>query len=166
MSHHVPDDLLVAFVEGDVGEQLAVHIAEHLDACPQCLNQAAQIEPLNQLFAALDDPEPPADLMDAILAEAMRPDRLPRTELAVGLTLLAAAGLFAAELGNPVRLATDFGLVLSALGDGARILAVGLAGSNLGITLGTLAAGAGLVLTARMAKPIDVPLIHDTRRLL
>ena len=44
-SQHVPEDLLQAFVEGEVGEQLAVHIAGHLDECPACAQFAIVTEP-------------------------------------------------------------------------------------------------------------------------
>ena len=42
MNQHVPDDLLIAFVDADVGEQVAVHIAEHLDGCPACATASSR----------------------------------------------------------------------------------------------------------------------------
>ena len=71
MSQHVPEDLLAAFVEGEMGEQLAIHIAEHIDACPRCATRAAGLEPLAAAFAAVEDPVTPEDLVSAVLAEAV-----------------------------------------------------------------------------------------------
>ena len=71
MSQHVPDDLLAAFVDGEVSEQLAVHIAEHLDDCPACSAQAVALEPLAAAFAAVEDPRVPADLVASILAAGL-----------------------------------------------------------------------------------------------
>lgn len=165
MSQHVPDDLLMAFVDGDVGEQLAVHIAEHLDACPSCLNRAAGMEPLHAAFAAVPDPPIPDDLVAAVLAEASQPERLPVVELGVGAGLLAAAGMAAVLLGNPIGAAAEFGVVIAALGDVARILTTGLAASSAALTAVIALALAGLFVTARIAAPVDVPGMAGDRRL-
>lgn len=165
MSQHVPEDLLNAFIEGDVGEQLAIHIAEHLDSCPSCLNRAVALEPLSAAFAALPDPQVPDDLVAAVLAEAAQPERLPITELGIGFGLLASAGAVATLFGNPVAMATEFGVVLSALGNVARVVATGLASSGPALTLFTVAALTGLAVTARVAVPVDVPLLNGPRRL-
>lgn len=166
MSEHVPEDLLAAFVEGEVGEQLAIHIAEHLDSCPSCLNRAAGLEPLHAAFAAMPDPEVPEDLVAAVLAEAAEPERLPVTELGVGAALLAAAGFVAAVFGNPVGMAVDFGVVLMALGDVLRVIAVGLESSATVLIAVTLLATMGLFVTARLAVPVDVAGLTGKRRLL
>src|SRR5688500_20047826 len=92
MSQHVPEDLLASFVEGEVGEQLAVHIAEHLDGCPACATRAAGLEPLAAAFAAVLDPVPPLGLAQAILARLDEPDRLPVLEIGIGAGLLGCAG--------------------------------------------------------------------------
>jgi len=44
MSQHPSDDLLRAFVEGDVDEDKAVEIAEHLDCCASCCTLAAELD--------------------------------------------------------------------------------------------------------------------------
>lgn len=160
---HVPDDLLAAFVDGDIGEHLAVHIAEHLDACPACLNRATGLEPLATAFAAALDPEVPPDLVAAVLAEAGRPERLPVTELGVGAALLVGAGLVAAFAGNPVVLAVESGMVLEALANGARIVATGLAGSATTLTFVAALVVAGLFATARLADPLDSSPLTDGR---
>ena len=165
MSQHVPQDLLAAFVEGDVGEHLAEHIADHLDSCPRCATVAASLEPLSAAFAALDDPEPPADLVAAVLDAAAEPDPVPVTELVLGGALLAAAAVVASVLGNPIGLATEFGVVVSALGDGARAAATGLAGSGLTLSASLIVVLAGLALTARLATPNAMSALSDPRRL-
>ena len=164
MSQHVPNDLLTAFVEGDVGEQLAVHIAEHLDECPGCLNVAAGMEPLNAAFAAMDDPEVPADLVARVLAQADAPESLPLTELGISAVLLSTAGLVAVLFGKPVAMATDLGLVLAALGDGLRVVAIGLTGSGPALALTALACF-GMFFTARFALP-DMAELSGQRRIL
>ena len=83
MSEHVPTDLLEAFVEGHVPEQLACHIAEHLDSCPGCLNRVTALEPLSPVFASAKDPVLPEDLVTAILIEAESPAARPVVELAL-----------------------------------------------------------------------------------
>ena len=96
MSQHVPEDLLQDFVDGEVGEQLAVHIAEHIDACPSCATRAAGLEPLAAAFAAVRDPVPPPTLVASILARLDEPDRVPIPEIGIGVSLLLAAGLIVA----------------------------------------------------------------------
>ncbi len=161
---HVPDDLLAAFVEGDVGEQLAVHIAGHLDDCPACSARAAGLEPLHAAFAALPDPPVPADLVPAVLEAAARPEPMPWVEAGVSAALLLAAGAVAALLGDPVGLAADFGVVLSALSDGARVAALGLASSGPVLVTATAVALIGVILTARLASPDAIAGMTGPRR--
>lgn len=111
-SGHVPDDLLSAFVEGDVNEQVAVHIAEHLDACPACATRAVTLEPLAAVFAAVEDPVPPPDLHAAILTEVDRPERGPSIEVGVGAALLAAAALLTLVGGRPASALVEIGRLL------------------------------------------------------
>jgi anti-sigma factor RsiW len=112
---HVPEDLLVAFVEGDVDENLAVHVAQHLDECVACATRAVALEPLAAAFAAVEDPIAPDDLPDAILAVAERPERGPTVEIAVGATLLLAAAGLAVVGGDPVAAVVDLGRMVDAL---------------------------------------------------
>lgn len=116
---HVPDDLLAAFVGGDVEERVAVHIAEHIDRCPMCATRAATSEPLAAAFATVPDPVVPADLVASILEEAERPEPLPLVEVAIGLGLLLLAVFLMGMGEDPVRFAVDSLRVFQALVRGA-----------------------------------------------
>jgi len=157
MSQHVPEDLLVAFTDGDVGEQLAIHIAEHLDSCPACSTRATGLDPLASAFAAMVDPEVPEDLSESVLDILAAPEPTPRTEIALGCVLLTAAAIAAALLGSPTALAAEFGVVLKAVGTlmGALLTGIG-ASSTAALVLATLVAFAGCVGTARFAMPTPV----------
>lgn len=128
MSQHVPEELLNAFVLGDVDEALAVHIAEHLDACPACATRAAGLEPLAHVFAAVDDPVPP-DLVAAVLAEAGRPERRLAPEVPLGAALLAASVLLAALFGRPLAALETADLLMGLATSVARALGAGLGAS-------------------------------------
>lgn len=150
MSAHVPDELLYDFVDGDVGEQLAIHIASHLDACASCAARAHNADPLAIAFASMDDPEVPDDLVAAVLAAAERPGRAPWTEVAVGSSMLAAAAILTLWLEDPVAVWGRIGTVLTAFGSGAEHLLgesvlLGLVASSVAFTLFTLAAVATAV---------------------
>jgi len=151
MSEHVPHDLLIAFVEGDVGEHVAVHIAEHIDTCPACATRAASLEPLGPAFASMDDPPVPADLVDAVLAEFHTEERPPVTELMVGGALLGAAGILAMVTQHPVTLLADLGSVLGATEAVVRGVAAGLSPFTFAAATLTVVAGAGSVATMRYA---------------
>jgi len=159
MSQHVPEDLLTAFVEGEMGEQLAIHIAEHLDDCPSCATRATGMEPLASAFAAMIDPVPPDDLAAAILVEFDKPEPVPVIEIALGFALLGAAAAVAGTLGSPLGLAIEFGVVLDALATlgSALITALGTTSTAL-LTLTTLLALGGCVATARLATLTPAPI--------
>jgi len=150
---HVPSQLLAAFIEGDISEHLAAHIAEHLDACPRCLNQATALEPLAMAFASIDDPEPPSDLVHAVLAEVAEQERAPAVEMVVGAGLIVAAGLFAALAGNPGGLIWQTNAVLSALFDGGLLLSYAVQ-SSLVLSVATVAALAGGLATFRLSNSV------------
>lgn len=151
MSQHVPDDLLGSFVEGEVGEQLAIHIAEHLDLCPACSTRAAGMEPLGLAFAAVEDPIPPLDLVQAVLDEVAEPERLPLAEIGVGAGLLVAATLLTISVENPLGMAVEVGVVLHAFPNIASALAAGLGASSGLLTVATFLALLGCAFTARLA---------------
>ncbi|MFT4627622.1 MAG: putative anti-sigma-YlaC factor YlaD [Myxococcota bacterium] len=152
MNQHVPEDLLAAFVEADVSEQLAVHIAEHLDSCPACNARAANLEPLASAFAAVDDPALPSDLVASILAAAARPEPAPLLEVGLGASLLAIAAMLVLAFGNPLGMAADLGLVMHAAAGLGRGLAVGIGSSSPAVFL-TLALGAlGAAVVWRLAE--------------
>jgi predicted anti-sigma-YlaC factor YlaD len=143
MSQHVPEDLLQAFVEGEVGEQLAVHIAGHLDECPACATRAAGLEPLAAAFAAMSDPVTPPDLAARVLARAAEPERLPVAEIAVGAALLMVAALLLLGLDSPLSLAADAGVALSVVTAVGRTASAALGSFQVVAAVSTLAALAG-----------------------
>lgn len=151
MSEHVPHDLLDAFVEGDVSEHVAVHIAEHLDRCPGCATLAASLEPLHPAFASMDDPPIPEDMVRAVLDAVNADEPAPFVELAVGGTLLACAGLLAFATQHPITALAD----LSAVARASQALVVGLAaglGSSATVAAtATLLTGFAGVATLRLA---------------
>ena len=159
MNQHVPEDLLSAFVEGEVGEQLSVHIAGHLDECPACATQAAGMEPLASAFAAMDDPVPPDELVALILEEFDKPEPIPVVEIALGFGLLAAAAAAAATLQSPLGMAIEFGVAIDALATLGSALITGLgASSSALLTLTTLLALGGCFATARLAALTPTPI--------
>jgi anti-sigma factor RsiW len=151
MNQHVPEDLLSAFVDGDVGEQVAVHIAEHLDECPACATRAASHEPLHPAFASVRDPVPPPGLAAAVLKNASEPDRLPARELVFGATLLlAACGLLVVAEG-PIRLVAEVATLMNAATALGRSLSVMVSPFQLSLVLGTFVTLVGSLLTLRFA---------------
>ena len=151
MRQHVPDDLLSAFVHGVMGEQLAVHIAEHIDACPACATRATALEPLAVAFAAVEDPPLPEGLVEAVLARAARPEPGSSVPFVVALVLLAAAALVAALGGDLLQNFVQLGVHV----DGLAALwgAVGrlVTSSAIAVTLASLAAFSTCLVTARVA---------------
>jgi anti-sigma factor RsiW len=158
MTQHVPEDLLAAFTDGDVGEQLAVHIAEHLDSCPSCATQAIGMDPLAAAFAAMVDPVAPEDLAAQVMDTFSAPEPIPLIEFALGFALLGAATLISLSLGSPVALAAEFGIVLKAIGalSGALFTGFGSTPSTF-LVLFTLLTLGGCVFTVRFAMPHSLP---------
>lgn len=149
---HVPDDLLQNFVDGEIDEQLAVHIAEHVDSCPSCSTRAAGLEPLGIAFAAASDPTPPPDLAARILAAAEEPERLPLPEIGIGLALLASAAVLAGVgTGDPLTLVADLVVAAQALAAMGRGIGVAMGSFQLALAATTAFALAGGVLTLRYA---------------
>ncbi len=146
MTQHVPEDLLAAFVDGDTTEQLAVHIAQHLDDCPSCGARAASLEPLAAAFAAVEDPSVPNDLVARILAVADAPRPSPVLELSLGGLILAMAAAMMAVFGSPVAPGADPALLMHALNGLGRgvIIGMGSPSAALSATLLFGAAGAGI----------------------
>lgn len=155
---HVPDELLQAFVMGDVDDSVAIQVAEHIDSCPSCNTRAATAEPLAVAFAAVADPRPPTLLVEAVLrASALPTPELalarvaedghgPAVEIGVGLALLLLAIVLTGLGGDdPVRFAVDasrwmHGIERAVAAVGAPASAVWLGGVAL-VGLGALAAG-------------------------
>jgi anti-sigma factor RsiW len=151
MSQHVPDDLLLAFVDGDVDEQVAVHIAEHLDHCPACATRATGHEPLATAFASVRDPLPPAGLAAAILARADEPERLPMRELWFGGGLLAAACGLLVFTEGPIRLVAELATVTNAAVALGRGLTVAVSPFQVSLLLGTFVTLVGSLATLHLA---------------
>ncbi|HHO50965.1 MAG TPA: hypothetical protein ENK18_08860 [Deltaproteobacteria bacterium] len=151
MSQHVPADLLQAFVEGEVGEQLSVHIAQHVDDCPSCATRAAGLEPLASVFAAVKDPIPPPDLTQVVLSQLERPERVPTLEISVGAALLACASILALGIEGPTALATDLSVVVSAFASLGRGLQAALGSFQLALSASTALAALGVALTLHFA---------------
>ena len=145
--NHIPEDMLRAFVEGDLGDQIGAHIAEHVDACPACATRAASLEPLASAFAAVRDPHPPADLIGRILKKLDEPQRVPAHEIAVGVTLLVAALVIAVAFGSPMTSALQTGVVLDAVATLGRGLASALAAYQLAIVVAMLLTFGGALVT-------------------
>ncbi len=176
--NHIPDELLSAFVEGDVDETVASHIAEHIDSCAACLARASAEDPLAAVLAQVADPPPPPDLTRRILERADRPDvplvapeaalpilapapgpRFPWSETAVGLGLLGAAGALAvagdadawSAATDPASALSRAGVLLGMLHGAGQALRVGLGADELGLVLAAVMTVAGLLTTARLA---------------
>ncbi len=167
MSEHVPNDLLNAFVEGEVDEQLAIHIAEHLDACPHCATRAVSHEPLAAAFASCDDPFVPEHLATEILEElARQPVSRTIPEVAVGVGLLGLAAALAAATQHPVTLLADVSALLAAGSALVRGMALGLTPYAVASSVAMVSAGLGAALTLRAAQsPLlsasDSPLLTE-----
>tara|TARA_B100000530_G_C15737516_1_gene400310 strand:- start:125 stop:586 length:462 start_codon:yes stop_codon:yes gene_type:complete len=92
MNGHVTDELLQAFADGDVGNELAVQIAEHLDECVLCQTKARDLDPLTAHFASCDDPPIPEALESEIVATL---GASPADTFVPGVLLLGVASLVA-----------------------------------------------------------------------
>jgi anti-sigma factor RsiW len=148
---HVPDDLLDSFVEGDMGEHLAVHIAEHLDECAACATRAAAMEPMASAFASMDDPEPPATLAASALAAASVAERPPTAELTVGFALLACAGALVILAGNPVGVTVQLSVMLNLALIAIGAVSAQIVSSTFALSATTAAAVAGCAAAASVA---------------
>jgi len=97
-----------AFLAGRVDEATAVRVAEHLDSCATCRQQALADDDLHRaLTRAEEQASPPAGLAGEILAsEARRVEKSGRTPV-IAMALLAAACLVFASVGNPSGLFSE-----------------------------------------------------------
>jgi hypothetical protein len=116
---HLSQPVLQRFVHGDLGDELAVACALHLDDCPECATRWALHEPLSLAFAACEDPEVPDDLAEAILAELRLPaswvDEAPVLELLLSAGFLTAAAVILFAFGAPLDLFTDAAVATAGL---------------------------------------------------
>ncbi|MBX2801209.1 MAG: hypothetical protein KTR31_26255 [Myxococcales bacterium] len=163
MSQHVPEDLLQSFVEGDVGEQLAIHIAEHIDECPSCATRATGMEPLAAAFAAMEDPVAPRELAHTVLAELRQPERVPVLEIGVGVGLLLCSAAMALALQSPLALAADFAVALNAVSALGRGLGATLGSLQTVLTVSTLLSAIGVAATVHFAGQPSAALLRRVR---
>ena len=110
---HVPDALMLQFVEGDVDDSVAVAVALHLDACPACATRAAALEPLAAVFAASEDPRVPVGLVESI-AVAVRSAERPGPEPALAAALMGLALCLLLLGGAPTEILASSATMLSA----------------------------------------------------
>jgi hypothetical protein len=73
VTDHPSELVLQRFAQADLGEHLAAHVAEHLDACPRCANLVRSADPLARMFASVDDPPVPDDLLAFVIDLAAQP---------------------------------------------------------------------------------------------
>lgn len=113
MSQHVTEELLRRFTRGALEEEVAVAVAEHLDACPLCGTRAIALDPLADAFAAMDDPVCPPELIEEIVAAAQAPGlvELPKAELIASAGLLSLAAMLLFGLGEPVGLLAELAVL-------------------------------------------------------
>ncbi len=90
-----PDDLLSAFVDGELDAATAAWVAEHLDGCDPCRRAEAEIDATRSLLRHL----PPVDaspVVEGFLAQHRRAVRLGAGFVALAALVLVALGLTAA----------------------------------------------------------------------
>jgi hypothetical protein len=156
MNEHIPEALLESFVEGVLGDDAAVDVALHLDACPSCAARAAGLEPLALAFAVTPDPVVPSGLVAAALAAASEPAPVavrvaPNAEIAIGGGMLTAAATMLALLGDPLALASQVGLWAGATNALGRALLLGLPTPALALPLTVLVGASGTMMLVRSA---------------
>jgi anti-sigma factor RsiW len=152
MTHHISDDLMRRFTLGDLDEQVAIAVAEHIDDCPRCAARAAVADPLAGAFASACDPLPPPDLAGAILT-ALQNDVRPSTsiaaEAAASAVLLISAAAVLALGGDPAGLAAEAATAAMALLTALSVLVTTL--SVLPAWWAAVAAALGFVACALVA---------------
>lgn len=89
---HISEELLQAFTDGDIGTELGVQIALHLDDCPRCHARARTLDPLTAHFASCDDAPVPEDLFQAISATQQQD---PKDVVLPAIVLLALGAVLA-----------------------------------------------------------------------
>jgi anti-sigma factor RsiW len=144
VNQHVPEELLSAFVEGDLDDQLVIHIATHLDECPRCATRAAHLEPLAAAFAAVDDPMVPEDLVAAVLAATERRESWLSIEVILGAAMLLAASALVLVGTDPIGMLFDSFETLAALprlGNLAAQVSMSAVGLLLAVILFTVGSG-------------------------
>lgn len=60
---------LSAFLDGELTEEESSNVRDHLERCPACRREIEAFRKVSALYRDLEDPEPPADLEERVLAE-------------------------------------------------------------------------------------------------
>ena len=123
MTPHPDSETLQLFARCELGENLAVHVAEHLDACPSCAAQVVALDPLQRLMRTQVEPELPDGLVEAILHDARQPQHVSAIqsdlEVLIGIGMLTAAAI-------AMMLSADFGVYMTQLSTIVAALQLGL----------------------------------------
>jgi anti-sigma factor RsiW len=161
VNNHPTEATLALFAACELGENLAIHVAEHLDHCPACSARVTAMDPLQNAFAASIDPPLPPGLTAAILREATstprRAARVSEVETMVGLAMLLLAALTTMMAVDPIGLTYDIGQTISALQTGLSHLPMG-ASWSVWMSLSTATAAVGFVVLIGPSRPSGTPL--------
>jgi anti-sigma factor RsiW len=124
MNRHLPEDLLLRFIEGDLDEHEAVEAALHIDDCPMCAARAAQADPLAAAMAALPDPPLPVGFERGVLDALALPEApTPAFQLPwLGVGLILSAALLMVVGGEPTALLWKLATVARGLGVATNVL--------------------------------------------
>ncbi len=147
MNRHLSDELLLRFVEGDLGDEDAVEAALHIDSCPHCAARAASAEPLATAFAAFPEPELPDGFEQGVLDIVARPesDLAPLRIPWLGVGLILSAALLMAVGGEPTALLWKLAAVVRGLGVAVSVVVNHLPSPAATLTIAaTLALGCSL----------------------
>jgi len=81
-------ELLSAFLDGELTEEESSAVRAHLERCPDCRKEIEAFRKVSALYRDLEDPEPPADLEERVLAEVggLRVSE-PAADLAVAVAI-------------------------------------------------------------------------------
>ncbi len=153
---HIDRRMLERFAMGEVGPDLAVHIALHVDECPSCAGAVRDADPLQAVFAACDDPKMPDDLVDDLLGADIAVNPSPGQwsfEPWVAAGLLMAAALVSLIGASPADLFVHSWMFLKAIGTGVAALS---GAGGISWPLAALAAAGALVLTTGASHVISV----------
>ncbi len=124
MNNHLPEDVLLRFVEGDLDEAEAVEVALHIDDCPLCAARAMEAEPLAAAFASIDDPPLPDGFEQAVLAAVDAPTTAPAGLRIpwLGVALILSAVVLMVVGGEPTALLWKLAAVARAGGVALTVL--------------------------------------------
>ena len=86
-THHVSDDLLLAYAAGTATEAESLLVASHLTLCPQCRNRVAELEAIGGSLLESAAPDPvDSSMLSAIMARIDNEDAVDRPGIAPVVT--------------------------------------------------------------------------------